>query len=58
MGDGACPLLVGKMICRVNSVDERDLSLLNSGTYDPLFHYVLHGLCVSNVMKVEAITGL
>ena len=31
MGGGAWPLLVGGVICLVNSVNERDLSLLNSG---------------------------
>ena len=31
MGGGAWPILVGGVICLVNSVNERDLSLLNSG---------------------------
>ncbi len=30
MGDGAWPFLVGGVICLVNSVNERDLDLLNS----------------------------
>ena len=30
MGGGAWPFLVGGEICLVNSVNERDLSLLNS----------------------------
>ena len=30
MGAGAWPFLVGGVICLVNSVNERDLSLLNS----------------------------
>ncbi|CAK8537596.1 unnamed protein product [Lathyrus sativus] len=30
MGGGAWPFLVGGAICLVNSVNERDLSLLNS----------------------------
>ncbi|CAK8571524.1 unnamed protein product [Lathyrus sativus] len=30
MGGGAWPFLVGGAICMVNSVNERDLSLLNS----------------------------
>ena len=30
MGGGAWPFLVGGVICLVNSVNERDLSLLNS----------------------------
>ena len=32
MGGGAWPLLVGGVICPVNSVNERDLDLLNSYT--------------------------
>ncbi len=32
MGGGAWPFLVGGVICLVNSVNERDLSLLNSLT--------------------------
>ena len=35
MGGGAWPFLVGGVICLVNSVNERDLSLLN--------RYVLFG---------------
>ena len=31
MGGGAWPFLVGGVICLVNSVNERDPSLLNSG---------------------------
>ncbi len=31
MGGGAWPFLVGGVICLVNSVNERDLSLLNNG---------------------------
>jgi hypothetical protein len=31
MGGGAWPFLVGGVICLVNSVNERDLSLLNRG---------------------------
>ena len=30
MGGGAWPFLVGGVICLVNSVNERDLSMLNS----------------------------
>ena len=30
MGGGAWPFLVGGVICLVNSVNERDLNLLNS----------------------------
>ena len=34
MGGGAWPFLVGGVICLVNSVNERDLSLPNSVKYD------------------------
>ncbi len=33
MGGGAWPFLVGGVICLVNSVNERDLSLLTSRAY-------------------------
>ncbi len=33
MGGGAWPFLVGGVICLVNSVNERDLDLLNSTSY-------------------------
>ncbi len=33
MGGGAWPFLVGGVICLVNSVNERDLNLLNSYIY-------------------------
>jgi hypothetical protein len=33
MGGGAWPFLVGGVICLVNSVNERDLDLLNSTGY-------------------------
>ena len=33
MGGGAWPFLVGGVICLVNSVNERDLNLLNRGIY-------------------------
>ena len=32
MGGGAWPFLVGGVICLVNSVNERDLNLLNSNS--------------------------
>ena len=35
MGGGAWPFLVGGVICLVNSVNERDLNLLNSGVVSP-----------------------
>ena len=42
MGGGAWPFLVGGVICLVNSVNERDLRLLNSlGTY--AFYKLLRG---------------
>ena len=34
MDGGAWPFLVGGVICVVNSVNERGLSLLNSANYD------------------------
>ena len=45
MGGGAWPFLVGGVICLVNSVNERDLNLLNRS---PMFNRVsfLEGLCV------------
>ncbi len=58
MGGGAWSFLVGGVICLVNSVNERDLSLLNSLvllTEDVDF---LEGLSVSSRRKCEAITGL
>ena len=33
MGGGAWPFLVGGVICLVNSVNERDLRLLNSDNF-------------------------
>ena len=58
MGGGAWPFLVGGVICLVNSVNERDLDLLNrlaKGFLRPSF---LEGLWVSSLRKFEAITGL
>ena len=59
MGGGAWPFLVGGVICLVNSVNERDLRLLNSRTNLALhgWHF-LEGLSVFNRRKLEAITGL
>ena len=46
MGGGAWPFLVGGVICLVNSVNERDLNLLNSGKYLRIFASLLRGtLC-------------
>ena len=59
MGGGAWPFLVGGVICLVNSVNERDLSLLTS--YAMLFGMAgnfLEGLLASSQWKFEAITGL
>ena len=44
MGGGAWPFLVGGVICLVNSVNERDLSLLNSRCNHDCT-YFLEGLC-------------
>ena len=58
MGGGAWPFLVGGVICLVNSVNERDLSLLNSNANSLLAAYFLEGQLVFNKWKFEAITGL
>jgi hypothetical protein len=58
MGGGAWPFLVGGVICLVNSVNERDLSLLNSYAKLCFVDNFLEGLSVSNRRKFEAITGL
>ena len=58
MGGGAWPFLVGGVICLVNSVNERDLNLLNSDTVILTVVYFLEGLSLSKRWKFEAITGL
>ena len=58
MGGGAWPFLVGGVICLVNSVNERDLNLLNSFLNFGSTVYFLEGLRVFNARKFEAITGL
>ena len=63
MGGGAWPFLVGGVICLVNSVNERDLSLLNSHAMSlpcamGSWQYFLEGLSVFSRWKFEAITGL
>ena len=60
MGGGAWPFLVGGVICLVNSVNERDLGLLNSPRRSSgrSSVYFLEGLSVFNRWKIEAITGL
>ena len=58
MGGGAWPFLVGGVICLVNSVNERDLSLLNSYSNSLFAANFLEGQLVFNKWKFEAITGL
>ncbi len=59
MGGGAWPFLVGGVICLVNSVNERDLDLLNSSANASAFaRDFLEGLSVCSRWKFEAITGL
>ena len=60
MGGGAWPFLVGGVICLVNSVNERDLALLNSSANTSVFVFrdFLEGLSVCSRWKFEAITGL
>ncbi len=59
MGGGAWPFLVGGVICLVNSVNERDLNLLNSSANSSGFVCdFLEGLSVGSRWKFEAITGL
>ncbi len=43
MGGGAWPFLVGGVICLVNSVNERDLTLFNSYTYLMIGGWLLRG---------------
>ncbi len=57
MGGGAWPFLVGGVICLVNSVNERDLSLLNSiHSFEGAL--LLRGTLCATTRKFEAITGL
>ncbi len=58
MGGGAWPFLVGGVICLVDSVNERDLDLLNSLANLRIGLDFLEGLSVCNRWKFEAITGL
>ena len=58
MGGGAWPFLVGGVICLVNSVNERDLNLLNSYLHNLWGANFLEGLSAFNRWKFEAITGL
>lgn len=57
MGGGAWPFLVGGVICLVDSVNERDLSLLNSWLVLERVRF-LEGHFGSTERKFEAITGL
>ena len=43
MGGGAWPFLVGGVICLVNSVNERDLNLLNSRAEHLVQYQLLRG---------------
>jgi hypothetical protein len=52
MGGGAWPFLVGGVICLVNSVNERDLNLLNSGTFTRKCVYLLRGTLVLKSKEV------
>jgi hypothetical protein len=57
VGGGAWPFLVGGVICLVNSVNERDLNLLNSGR-NVYSYTLLRGTLCESTRKFEAITGL
>jgi hypothetical protein len=46
MGSGAWPFLVGGVICLVNSVNERDLNLLNRSQIFYLDFFLEGQLCV------------
>ena len=48
MGGGAWPFLVGGVICLVNSVNERDLNLLNSNE-----KLTFLGLLLRGTLRVE-----
>jgi hypothetical protein len=58
MGGGAWPFLVGGAICLVNSVNERDLSLLTSYVEVSSTASFLEGPWPPRPRKFEAITGL
>ncbi len=58
MGGGAWPFLVGGAICLVNSVNERDLSLLTSYAEVSSAASFLEVLWPLRPRKFEAITGL
>jgi hypothetical protein len=50
MGGGAWPFLVGGVICLVNSVNERDLNLLNSGSFLRKWVLLLRGTKLLQVL--------
>ena len=58
MVGGAWPFLVGGVICLVNSVNERDLSLLTRCVNLRIGRSFLEGLSAFSRWKFEAITGL
>ena len=58
MGGGAWPFLVGGVICLVNSVNERDLNLLNRCASLWARSAFLEGQTTASGWKFEAITGL
>uniref|UniRef100_A0A0V0GJ40 Putative ovule protein n=1 Tax=Solanum chacoense TaxID=4108 RepID=A0A0V0GJ40_SOLCH len=53
MGGGAWPFLVGGAICLVNSVNERDLSLLTSYAEVSLRGQLLRGVAISGAIRLE-----
>ncbi|XLU64847.1 hypothetical protein S245_024056 [Arachis hypogaea] len=58
MGGGAWPFLVGGAICLVNSVNERDLSLLTSYVVVTLHGQLLRGTMAAQATEIIAIVGL
>ena len=52
MGGGAWPCLVGGVICLVNSVNERDLNLLNSYANSLVCGQLLRGTICVQPMEV------
>ena len=53
MGGGAWPFLVGGVICLVNSVNERDLNLLNSNAYLRILYQLLRWTLGVKPMEVR-----
>ena len=53
MGGGAWPFLVGGVICLVNSVNERDLDLLNSLANTCIRAALLRGTIGTKPMEVR-----